>query len=1267
VSRLRFRILGPLEVEGDGKALVVRGRKPRVVLGALLARAGQLVSVDSLSELLWGEDPPPTARTALQVHVSALRRLLSADFDVAIETRAGGYCLRVDPSAVDAAAFTDLSEGGREAAAAGRWDEAAELLGHALALWRDAPLADVGLSAASLPELTELADRHVAAVEAWTEAMLALGRAGDVLATLERTRSRHPLRERLHRLSALALYRAGRQSEALESLAQLRRTLAAELGIEPSAAIRILESRILAQDPALDLAPASRSVAREGRKTVVALVCRTAVQGSSDPEASRLPAQDQIMRVRDILETREATVLGASGSTIVAVFGVPRMHEDDADRAIDAALKIVAELRTGRIGIAAGEVLVESSGQAETLATTVPLEDATDLAKAAAQAEILVSSVALRLARAVVAEQTEIVLLPNDHPARTVFRVIAAAGTRRGGRSPLVGRAEELDTLRSTLERVRRRGRSSTVTVLGPPGVGKSTLVLAFLSELDDCRVLTGRCLPYGRDITYWAVAQMIREAASITDADPRDAARHKLLRVVRGEPDARFIADQVGSIIGLRDARPVADEVPWAIRTFLRTDAGERPLVLVFEDIHWAEPGLLDLIEHLGATGERTLVVCIAREELLELRSRWGGGRDAMNLVLQPLDEGESQTLLSNLLDGAPSSSEVVQAVLRIAEGNPLFIEELVSMMTDEGAIEWRDGAWQAAADLSEVRTPPSIQSLLAARLDRLPAEERVVLEHASVVGREFSLEDLDAFLALATLETPAVLDRLVQKDALRADRDARGSRVFAFSHQLIHDAAYDAMSKLNRGLAHEAFAEVVERRSGRRLNEVEEIVGYHLEAAERYRSATGLPEDGNAPLALRAADHLSAAGERAFEREDMRSAAGLLSRALALLPGNDARRPSISWRLGIALVEVGRLEHAEEALTAGLAVAERLGDLAGGWRLRMELAELRGWRDTAEDSAAMEEVGERAVAALQAIDDLGGVARAYRLIGDALASRGRLEEAIEKFERARSCAQAAGDERELAQKPNFGVVHSPVPAQRCLEMIRANLERLRRPDPDGLAGLGFVLTMLGDDERAREVFEQAHDRARELGGTWKEANVAMYHGGAMLIADDAKAAEQALRSAVESLQAMGERGLLSSAAGLLAEALFRQGDYEQAMLATMLSEDATAPDDATAETVWLGVRAKILAVRGDTADAESLARRAVAVAATTDFVNMIGDGHLDLAFVLARAGKLEEAIEAAEAAADLFAKKQNRPSFARAAGTVRTLRDRHAAGVAR
>lgn len=1254
------------------------GPKQRTLLTVLVMRAGEVVSADALIDALWGDEPPATARTALQVRISKLRKLLAGDPSAKLETRGPGYVLHVDPEQVDLHRFDRHVERGRAALAGGEYERAREELQAALELWRGEPLE--GIDVPNLAgELADLRERRTAALEARLEADLALGRHLEAIPEIDRLRAEDPMNERLAATAAIALYRAGQQADALEVLAKLRRALSEELGIAPGAAIEELERRILTHDPALDLVvEGETATVREGRKTVTALVCRTTPapdEGRHDPEAQRGALGSLASEVRGAIEASGGTVHEALGGKVTAVFGMPRAHEDDATRAVRVAAELRELLRTRteegaavslRIGIATGEVLVEDRGREQVLLSGEPLELADRLSGAARAGEVLLDQATFRLARhAAGAEPAEILLLGDDAPAMAAFRLIGVpTGVGRRLSSPLVGRREELALLRRAFDRVVRERTCSLVTILGPAGVGKSKLASEFASMVgDEARVLVGRCLSYGRDITFWPVAEIVRQAAGIGPDEPPTEVRARVAEVVSAEDDADFIEEQVAAVLGVADVTPVPDEIFWAIRKVLEAEARRRPLVVVFDDLHWAEATLLDLIEHIVASWRDApvLLVCLARPELVEGRSGWGSGRlDATNLTLSPLSREESAQLIANLLGRAALAAEAEERILAAAEGNPLFLEELLSMLIDEGILRWHEGRWISVRDLSEVPIPLTVQALLGARLDRLSQVERRVLELGSLVGKEFTEDDLRAF-DLGDEDVPAALGALERKDLIVLERVSReAGRTFRFRHVLIRDVVYQGMSKEARARDHESYGSFLELRAGERIAELEEIVGYHLEAAHRYREELGLADDAPVPLGTRAAERLTSAGRRAFSRRDMPAAASLLRRALGLLADDHVLRPEVSWLLGVALVEVGRLAEAESILAEGVEIADRLADLRFGWRMRMEQADLRSWlHPEAHDPRELERVTEAAIADLERVGDLGGVARACRLMGDAMLARGRHVDAMELYERGQRYALEAGDEREATERGSFGVAHGPVPAERCIGFIRGNLDRARRPDPDGLAALGLVLAMTGRLDEAWAVFEDALSRSRDLGAEWKTASINMYRGAALLIAGDPIAAESALRPSVESLQRMGERSNMSTGVAILGEALYRQGKYDEAMLATLVSQEATAEDDLASQMAWRGVRAKVLAVRGELREAERLAREGVAIADGTGFVSMAGDAHMDLAAVLEAAGRTREAAAEIEIAHGLYERKGNVVSAGAAAARLEELRE--------
>ncbi len=1286
-GRLTFRVLGPLEIEHDGSPLPLGGAKMRGLIALLLLRAGEIVSTDALVDGLWGEDSPPTARTALQGQVSKFRKLLARDETAVLETRGPGYVLRVDPEQLDLRRFERLAEEGRAALARGEPEEARETLGRALDLWRGQALAGLDLPGLPTALLADLEERRSAVLESRLEADLALGRHLEVVPELESQLTAQPLNERLHALAALALYRSGRQGDALEVCERLRRTLSEELGIEPSLAIQQMEQRILNHDPSLDL-PAEEEegtqTVREGRKPVTALVCRLVPvgdEGLADPEAQRGPLEALIDAATKVIETRGGKVHEALSGRIAAVFGIPRVHEDDASRAVGAAAELRrmskepgSESAAGsppvsvnfRAGIATGEVLVEDSGRDQLLLSADPVRVADQLSLAAKPDEILLTQTALRLAEnATGAEPAEVLLLDVGLPPMVAFRLGDASPGRTAGRrlsSPLVGREEELALLRQTLVRVTREQRCSVVTISGPAGVGKSKLVSEFVSEARrTADVQIGRCLSYGADITYWPIAEIVRQAAGIADADAPARARTKIAGLLEGQQDADFIEEQVAGVLGLADVAPQPDEIFWAIRKLLEAEARHRPLVVVFDDIHWAEATLLDLIEHIAAwtRGAAILIVCMARPELAERRPGWGGGRlDATNLSLGGLGPEESAELIDNLLGGTQLAEDARERIMTAAEGHPLFIEELLAMLIDDGMLQYQGDRWVAAQDLSEVPMPLTVQALLGARLDRLLPAERRVLEQASVVGREFTEEDLLAVASGGDVES-SILDSLARKDLILPERmSPRAGLAFRFRHILIRDAVYQSMSKESRAQAHESFGTHLEIRAGDRIAEVEEIVGYHLEAAHRYRVDLGLPDVSDPPLAARAASRLASAGRRAFSRDDMPAAASLLTRGLTLLAEDAPGVPEAAWRLGAALYDIGQLARAEDVTELGLLAARRLGDEGLELRLRIERADLRFWREPASvDTQQLIELAEEAVQTFRRLDDASGAARAYRLMGDALNRIGRQEDALRAFEEGYRYAVLAGDEREISERRGIGVTLGPMPVASAAELAQSIVESQRRPNVEAQGQLGLLYGMLGRFDEARKLLEEALERGHDLGVEWKAASISMGYAGMLLLADDPPGAEAIVRPAVEALQRMGERSLMSSAAALLAEALYRQGKHDEAMLATLMSEEATAEDDVASQIEWRGVRAKVLAVRGELGEAERVAREGVAHGERTDFLNLRGDAHMALGTVLETAGRSLEAASEIEEAVRLFQRKGNVVSAAHAEAALAGL----------
>ena len=601
---------------------------------------------------------------------------------------------------------------------------------------------------------------------------------------------------------------------------------------------------------------ASPAASREVRKTVTVLFCdltgSTALGEQTDPEALRALLARYFERMKAIVESHGGTVEKFIGDAVMAVFGVPAAHEDDALRACRAAVEMrdaLPELGiAGRIGVNTGEVV---TGTEERLATGDAVNVAARFEQAAAPGEVLIGEPTLALVReAVAAEPVEpLTLKGKSHPVPAYRLVSVLDAPERSHASRFVGRERELRSLAEAWERVQAQARCELVTVVGDAGVGKSRLVSEALTGIA-ARVVRGRCLPYGEGITYWPVVEVVKQLA-VLPADPAAAAA-------------------IRSVLGESEVGTSGDEIAWAFRKLLEEQA---PLVVVFDDIQWGEETFLDLVEStaLLSSGAPLLLLCMARPELVERRPSWPG-----TLRLEPLPAEQADALIGDAV-----SDELRERIARAAGGNPLFISEMLAMAAEDG----------------DVDVPPTLKALLAARLDQLDEAERRVLERGSVEGEIFHRGGVQA-LAPEETQVTTRLAALVRRQLVRPDRaQIAGDDGYRFRHLLIRDAAYDALPKAVRADLHARFADWLDEH-GHSLVERDEIVGYHLEQASRYRAELGQPDAASAD---RAAARLAAAGNRAVDRQDYRAGAALLDRAAELVrPHRTRRRARARVRMG-------------------------------------------------------------------------------------------------------------------------------------------------------------------------------------------------------------------------------------------------------------------------------------------------------------------------------------------------------------------------------
>jgi class 3 adenylate cyclase/tetratricopeptide (TPR) repeat protein len=957
---------------------------------------------------------------------------------------------------------------------------------------------------------------------------------------------------------------------------------------------------------------------REQRKTVTVLFCdvagSTALGESTDPEALRGLLARYFERMKEIVERHGGSVEKFIGDAVMAVFGVPVVHEDDALRACRAAVEMREALPAlgieGRIGVNTGEVV---SGTEERLATGDAVNVAARLEQAAEPGEVLIGAETVQLVRAAVelGEERRLELKGKSEPV-SAYPLLAAAGElSRRSDIAIVGRVRERRALDDAWERVCSERSSHLFTILGSAGVGKSRLTAEFLASLDDAPVLRGRCLSYGEGITYWPVIEVVLQLGR-RPSDPRAAAA-------------------IASLLGESDAAATADEIAWAFRTLLEEVA---PVVCVFDDLHWAEPTFLDLIEHVAdwSRDAPILLVCIARPEFLDRRATWAGGKlNATTVLLEPLSADETDELIERLLGDAGLEDTLRARIRESAEGNPLFVEQMLAMV--------------AESPNGEVVVPPTIQALLAARLDQLDASERGVLEKGAVEGKIFHRGGVEA-LGPDEPDVPRKLMALVRKELVRPDRtQLAGDDAFRFRHLLIRDAAYDALPKAARAKLHARFAEWLDGLDDG-LIESDEIVGYHLEQAQRYRVELGIGGEETDELGRRAAERLTAAGERSLLRQDAPGAAGLLERARTLLPP-DERPLELEILLVNACLNVGDL-------AKGLAVADELaarrrdaGDRPG--ELRALLARsLVAHLAEAESDARTRPVVEEAITVFEASGDDAGLADAWFVASGLELSALQWRACALALERAVLHGKRGNNRVAVFAAETHQVVpyvYGPFSVAEALAFYDAH------PDTSSFyaAFRGQLEAMRGNFDEARRLLAVARERARELGHRLAEAGHAMQEAEVELAAGNPERAAETGLQGVAGLDALGERGWLSTVAGWTAEALYRLGRDDEAWQMTEKAEEAGAADDVITQMLIRQVRAKLLSRRGEHEEAEGLAREAVAWGDPTDALEHKAHSRCDLAFVLAAAGKQDEALAAVDSAEPLFAQKGHTVGLAR------------------
>ena len=979
----------------------------------------------------------------------------------------------------------------------------------------------------------------------------------------------------------------------------------------------------------------------EERKLVTVLfadiVGSTALGMEHDPEVVRAALMRTFDAARAVLETHGATVEKFIGDAVMAVFGVPAAHDDDAERAVRAAFALharVAELARDRplgfalrVGVNTGEAVTGSGGGDQFLVTGPVVNVAARLQQAAQPGEILVGPFTQAMTKGGIGYGP-----PREIEAKGVGRLSAWPALELhsgvpeqhrglpGLHAPLIGRGRELDALQNAYARVLAEGAPSLVTVYGPPGAGKTRLTTEFAAAVGTDKVRTGRCLPYGEAITFYPVQLILWADAGIRPTDDHITARAKLDAAVAGafldEAERDGVAARLAVIASLArpaDALPeigdaeLPDELRWGVRRYIERRASAAPLVLVFEDVHWAEPALLDLIEHLAEwTRAPLLVVCLARPEFRDLRPNWGANvPNAAAIALTPLRPEDTRQLIAELLAIDALSETVRQEVVTRAEGNPLYVEEFLRMLMESGRIAHEGGRWVARGSIETLEVPPSLQGIITARLDRADPEVKRLLQSGSVVGRLFSTSAIEAIGGAEP--PPTALRDAVRRDLLvEADERAPGTgRVYRFKHVLMRDVAYGTLPKADRARLHDNYGRWLESAFGDRATEIGDIVGYHAEQAFLYAQELGA--DDAPVLGSRALDLLLEAASRARLRIDPHAAWRLYARAAAVASGFDcdlSRRidavtNAISFSSGFETHGPDWTARCADAL----ALAEQGGPNAGLVRMLITSAWAR-YNDAADTAGALA-LADRAVDVARSLPDseprivalLDRAQLEYFAVGDP-----RVEERL--LDEATGIARASHTPlllRALGSRHLIAFLALDLTASAA---IRREWESLLPPEPSKLLRFrqaqfaGWDASEAGDLDLAVGQLEVAVGHAREAGVPNAIASGLWLLGAALLEAGEVERARLALEESAVLFERLNARGQSPEAHGLLARIAVRQGDPERARRHLALAEQQRNPKDQEVMQLLGVARGELAVAAGDDPTADQEFRWSIEVA---------------------------------------------------------------------
>jgi class 3 adenylate cyclase/tetratricopeptide (TPR) repeat protein len=1025
---------------------------------------------------------------------------------------------------------------------------------------------------------------------------------------------------------------------------------------------------------ALVAAPPALPV-REMRKTVTLIFSdlkdSTALGEQLDSEALHEVKERYFTAMSAEIKRHGGKIEKFIGDAIMAVFGLPKAHEDDALRAVRAAAdmrKALAKLNTdlmrrygvtlgNRTGVNTGEVVANDDETADQkLATGDAVNVAARLEQAAPVNEIYLGETTWQLVRdAVDVEAVQPLQLKGKAEKVAAYRLVAARGLDGYARrqdTPIVGRDEELAALHAAYHHVVNSQCVHLVTVIGDAGLGKSRLVREVVDQIAaGARALRGRCLPYGDGITFWPLVGMVSEAADIRDDDHPDVARAKLLQVVK-DPD---VAARLASAIGLSEQSFPLTELYWGARKFLEGLAAEDPVVAVIDDIHWAEPAFLDLLVHIldASSGAAILLLTTARHDLLETLPEWGERDSSTKLVLRPLSLAAAAQVVSNLLGSAGLPQDVVERIVAAAEGNPLYVEQMLSMLIDTQALRREGTQWVRAEGYGEIIVPPTIKALLEARLDNLPRADRATVEPASVIGLEFERPAIEALAPEAVRnEIDKHLDILARKHFIDLSSETQAETLYRFHHHLVRDTVYNGLLKRARANLHLAFARWADKINADRDRalEFEEILGYHLEQAYRYLGELGPLDATGIAIGVDASHRLSNAARRALARGDVHAAANLFKRAVELLANDNPRRAELLPNLGEALMWLGDFTGAHTVLEEAQAAADR--NCSPLVKASSQLVALLNGLHSGETGAGGDAQLKAAMELIPFLERESAhdeLATAWRFVTIVHGVAGRFQIASDAAERSIAHAQLAKNDALIARASGFLAnlaLLGPTPVPRaivqCEQVIASGLKD-RQDECNVIGMLAQLRAMNGELEPARLLYRRARAMLRDLGQGINAAASGLCVAEVELLGGDLELAEREVRADYDFLAKSGETYYFSTMAGLLSRVVRDQGRDDEALVLSKAAEEASAQDDILSQALWRATRAPILARAGQMAEAENMARGAVELSRRTEAPSWQADALAELACVLHLAAKPDEALQVVNEGIALYLAKGN------------------------